>query len=144
MFALRKKPGMNNKVLFVSLLFICTVFAFVTSSCNGEKKTPPTIAFRTGVGYVYNDTTIVHGTIFNIGFNASKTGTENLLTGCKITRSINGGADSTIQQVSMVTQYFSHYYSYVAGDSGNTERYTITVTKDDGLSNSIGVTVTDK
>ncbi len=135
---------MNNKVISLYFATISIGFILLFSSCDGEKKTPPTIAFTKGSAFVYTDTALAHGTVFNIGINASKTGTEGLLSSCKISRSINGGADSTIQDITLVTQYFSHYYSYVAGDSGTTERYTFTVTKNDGLSNSVSVTVFDK
>jgi hypothetical protein len=135
---------MTNKLFSVAILFSFVGFLFFISSCDGEKNTAPTIVFREGSAYVYKDTALVHGTIFNIGINASKTGTDGLLSSCKILRSTNGGADSTLQDISIITQYFTHYYSYTAGDSGNTERYTFQITKNDGLSNSVSLTVTDK
>ncbi len=129
-------------VLTVSVVALVALVQF--SSCGGEKSTPPTIVFRVGTGYVSVDTAIVHGEVFNVGINASKTGTEGILTNCTIARSVNGAADSVLQNIDITTQYFTNYYSYRAGDSGNTEKYTFTVTKNDGLQNSVSVTVTDK
>ena len=138
------KIDMKKIVSVVTVSVIALVALVQFSSCGGEKSTVPTIAFREGSAYVYKDTAIVQGTVFNVGINASKTGTEGILTNCKIDRSINGAPDSTIQNIVITTQYFTQYFSYRTGDSGNTEKYTFTVTKNDGLQNSVSVTVTDK
>ena len=113
------------------------------SSCGKEKSTPPDIAFYVGTAYVYEDTALVHGTIFNIGVAASKTGVDGLLTGFEISHRMNGSPDSVIQKMSFIEQYFSQYYSYTAGDSGNVEQYTFTAIKADGRTNSISVNITD-
>ena len=133
---------MNKKVslLLSAIASITTVVS--VNSCGEEKTTPPLVTFRTSSVYVSVDTTIYRNTVFNIGIEAKKTGTDGLLSGCTIQRSSNGGADSTIQQMSFVTQYFSQFYSYLAPDSGNADKYTFTVTERDGSSSSVSVTVT--
>lgn len=129
--------------LFLSLIISVATITLV-NSCGEEKSTPPVITFRTTSAYVSVDTTIYRNTVFNIGIEGKKTGTDGVLTGCTIQRSTNGGADSTIQQMSFVTQYFSQFYSYNTPDSGNADKYTFTLTERDGGSSSISVTVTGK
>jgi hypothetical protein len=113
------------------------------SSCGKEKSTPPNISFSTDTTrYISKDTSLLHGTVFTVGIQASKTGTEGLLASLVISRSRNGGADSIIQNMTFVEKYFFQYYSYKAPDSGNMEHYTFTVAKQDGLTNSIGLSIT--
>lgn len=120
-----------------------TVSMINLTSCGKETTTPPTIAFVAGSGNVAKDTSLYRGTTFRLAINAYKTGPNDLLTSCKIYRSINGGADSTIQEMNFVTQSFSNFYSYQAGDSGTIERYTFTIAEQNGLSSSVSVTITD-
>ncbi len=133
------------KKIFLSLSFsvVILILLFSFSSCGEENSAQPAIEFVVASSLVSKDTTLEQGTVFTIGIKAQKSGTEGLLTSCKISRSINSGADSTIQQAYFVTQGFTQFYSYTAGDSSNTERYTFTVIKQDGVSNSVNLTVTD-
>ena len=136
---------MNKPLVFLFALITPVVILLSFSSCGKEKSTPPVIAFRTtnsAISYVSADTSLTHGTIFNVGVNASKTGTDEYLTYFKISRSINGGADSTILEANFLYQYFSQYYSYKVGDSGNVERYTFTVGERDGNTASVSVSIT--
>lgn len=129
-----------------SIFFLCVCLSAITlhfSSCGKERSTPPNISFNTSVAYISNDTSLVHGTVFSIGIIASKTQTDGILSGCKIYYSVNNSPDSLIQEMNFVTQYFSQVFSYTAADSGNVERYTFTVSKRDGQSNSASLTVTD-
>ena len=134
----------KNKVSFLVAVLLA-VSLFVISSCESGGDHHPTIAFKTSttvVSYVSKDTTLYRGTIFNVGINASKTGPDGLLKSFKITRSINGGADSTLVDAELNTRFFTQFYSYTAGDSGNLEHYTFTVGNAEGLYNSIAFTDT--
>ena len=130
--------------VLVGLAILGTVLNI--SSCGKEESKPPLIEFwksTSSTTYISKDTSLVHGTVFNIGINAAKTGTEGLLTSLKISRSINGAPDSTLLQANFIYQYFSQVYSYAAGDSGNLEKYTFTIGEQDGGSNSVSVLITD-
>ena len=125
---------------YISAIIAGVLFSF--SSCGEENSAQPEIEFVVASSLVSKDTTLEQGAVFTIGIKAQKSGTEGLLTSCKISRSINNGTDSTIQQADFVTQGFTQFYSYSAIDSSNTERYTFTVTKQDGVSNTVSLTVT--
>lgn len=137
------KPDMRvsfcSFVVFVAL----TGIFFCLPSCKQGGSNPPTVQLFNGTGYVYEDTTLAHGTLFTISVYATKMGVDDLLESGKITRSINGGPDSVLQDIKIVTTQFNQFYSYIAGDSGNTERYTFTFSNQNGLTNSATVKVTD-
>ncbi len=133
---------MNKKVTYLLSLVVLVATITSVSSCGEEISTPPVVSLYTGTAYVGVDTTIYRNTVFNIGVEAKKTGTEGLLNGCTILRSRNGGSDSVLQQMTLVTQYFAQYYSYLAPDSGAVDKYTFTVTERDGGTASASVTIT--
>ncbi|MBL0310742.1 MAG: hypothetical protein IPP77_14030 [Bacteroidetes bacterium] len=131
------------------MLYEKTVFDFILValfstfySCQKSGVTLPVINFYAGTGYVYSDTVLAHGTIATFGINAYKAGVDQLLRKCIIQRSINGSADSTIQEMDVITQTFSQFYGYTVGDSGNVERYTFIILQDNGLSDSAIATIT--
>ena len=125
---------------------VISALAFNFYSCGEEKNSHPDVAFMTSnstVSYISKDTGLVHGTIFNIGIDATKKGSEGLLTTCKISRSVNQGVDSTIQEINFVSDFFSQSFTYTAGDSGNVEKYTFTIGEKSGLTSSVSLTITD-
>jgi hypothetical protein len=132
---------MNKK--FFLILFAASLLVYI-SSCEKGGTSIPTIAFNTANVYVSADTILYRDTVFNIGIIASKTGPEGYLTSAKITRSVNGGADSTLLDMRFIQQYFIQYYSFRAPDSGVTHRYTATVGNQNEQTNSIHLTVTGK
>ena len=133
-----------KKTLLIVLGAVClTAIALQFSSCGKEENTPPNLSFAIdSTRYIAKDTALLHGTTFNVGIKASKTGTEGLLSSLTVGRSRNGSADSLIQQMNFVQQSFFQFYTYKTPDSGNVERYTFAVTKKDGLSNSISLAIT--
>lgn len=132
-----------KRVVFVMILTgVLMAFVFNLSSCDKERTSAPKLTFTTSSAYVSTDTTLYRGTIFNIKVNATKVGLNDLLTSGKITRSINGSADSTLQDMSFYTQNFSQFYSYTAGDSGNVEKYIFTFGTQEGLSVSSSLSIT--
>ena len=136
---------MKKNIVSVLVASVMAVSLFVVSSCDKGGDHHPTIVFKpsnTVVNYLSKDTTFYRGTIFNVGINASKTGPDGMLKSFKITKSINGGADSVLVNAELYTRYFSQFYSYAAGDSGNIEHYTFTVGNTEGLFNSIAFTDT--
>lgn len=134
---------MKNTFASVFVSVVMAAILLGINSCGKEKSTQPVIEFISGSRYISSDTSLLHGTVFNIGISAVKTGSEGLLSSCTIARSINGGADSTLQEMTFLTQTFIQVYNYKAADSGTVERYTFTVSKLDGYTNSVSLTVTD-
>ncbi len=136
---------MRKSIAGAFIIVVCCTALFMASSCDKGGNPYPTINFRqtnTSVSYVSKDTTLYRGTIFNVGIEASKTGPDGFLKSFKITRSINNGPDTTLLQASLNTVYFSQFYSYTAGDSGNLEHYTFTIGNANGLYTSVAFTDT--
>lgn len=120
-------------------MVVVLIFATI-SSCDSGGDHHPNIGFTISSGSVTYDsyyTTLPRDTIFTIYIAASKTGADGMLKSFKITRSINAGADSTILDASITTEFFSQYYSYKTGDSGNIEKYTFVVGNTEDLFSSI-------
>lgn len=129
---------MNKPVYFFPL----AALLFFFPSCQKSGVTPPVISLYAGTGYIYQDTTLTHGTTATFGVNAYKAGVDQLLRKCLIQKSVNGGADSVLQEMTLVSQSFSQFYGYTVGDSGNVERYTFIIIQDNGLSDSASATIT--
>jgi hypothetical protein len=136
---------MKKSLAFVFVVVCLGAVAINFSSCGKEKSLVPNISFLTDTTrFILNDTALIHGTVFNVGIQASKTGTEAYLSSLTITRSLNGESDSIIQQADFVQRTFYGIYTYKAPDSGSVARYTFTVDKQDGITNSIGLTITGR
>jgi hypothetical protein len=133
-----------KKILVLALSVVCLAgIALQFSSCGKEKSSPPNLSLVVdSTRYISRDTALLHGGTFNVGVLATKTGTEGMLASLSISRSRNSGADSIIQQMTFVQQAFFQFYTYKVPDSGNVERYTFTVAKKDGLTNSVALSIT--
>ena len=134
---------MTKSLISVIVIVVLAGIVFNFSSCKQSGGSAPVVKFFNAVGDVYEDTALVHGTTFVISVYATKMGVDDLLESGKITRSINGGPDSTLQTMTFVGTQFNNFYSYNAGDSGNTERYTFTFANQKGQTGSATVKITD-
>jgi hypothetical protein len=129
-----------RKVVLIVLVLVAVTGVAMLTGCEDGTQHYPTIAFR-----IRSDSTtqsdnfrsLPRDTTFMLVVYASKTGPDGLLKTFKITRSVNGGADTTLIDAELNTQYFSQFYSYNTGDSGNIERYTFTVGTYEGLTETI-------
>ena len=131
---------MQKNIVSLLVFLSAAVALFTVSSCDTTGDHHPTICFRLttdSVSYESSYLSLPRDTTFNVYVQASKTGPDGMLKTFKVTKSINGGADSTLIDAGISTVYFSHYYTYKAGDSGNIEKYTFTVGNDEVLYDSI-------
>jgi hypothetical protein len=136
--------SMKHRAAYVIILGCLLILVFSISSCKVKESNPPVVQLNALTGFVYEDTTLVHGTTFGIWVYAYRDGVNDLLESGKISRSINSGPDSTLQSMTIVTSQFSQIYSYIAGDSGNVERYIFTFANQNGVADSATVTIIDK
>ena len=124
---------------FYVVAMVAAVVLFV-SSCGKDDNPEPKILLErpaSTVYYIASDTSLYRGTIYNVQVKADRTGPDGFLKSFKITRSINGGADSTIIDAEINTLLFRQGYSFMAGDSGTIERYTFTVGNAEGKTASV-------
>src|SRR6478736_8433906 len=87
--------------LKTSILFLVLAFGIISFSCKKDEMIPPTIDFTTGSGYTSADSHIALDTDFKIGVTAKRTEDKDDLKTFVVTRSYDGGAETTIDNVTI-------------------------------------------
>ena len=83
-----------------------------------------------------------------IGIVASKSEGEDVLKTLNISASVNGGTATTVANgqitipTAMEDNFAGEYTFHPAATTGNTIKYTFTVTNRDGITNAVSLTVT--
>lgn len=136
-----------KKVLYFMLSV--AILSFVTSCKKEEDEDEgklPNISFKTGAAYISKDTALAAGENFMIGIDASKSESADVLKKFNVSVSVNGAASTTLVDSTLTgTQgdVFAYDFMDMAGSaSGETSKYTFTVTNRDGLVNKVSLTVT--
>ena len=133
---------MKNILSMAIFMAVLSVF----TSCEKDAGKIPTLAFKTGATYTSSSVTLASGTAFSIGIDAAKAEYRDVLKKFDISNSVNGAS-----AVSLFTKDLTgseqDNYSYVyagtaSGNSGDTNKYTFTVTNRDGLTNQVTLTIT--
>lgn len=129
---------------FIYTLIITSLFIF--SSCEKDEGNLPNIVFKKNAGYTFADATITKGASFKIGIVATKAEDKDVLKKLNVSKSINGGANTTIEDKTLSGADGDTYgYDYSANADtivGQKTKYTFTVTNRDGLTNQVSLTVT--
>src|SRR5215470_19482971 len=128
-----------------SFFILITTAIFLLSSCEKDKMIPPTIDFTTGTGYVSADGHLAVNTNFKIGVTAKRTEEKDDLKTFIVTRSYDGGAETTIDNVTIPSAQageFTKEYPLTTRNQNGTEKYTFTVTNRDGLITTKSITIT--
>lgn len=118
------------------------------ASCEKDEGKLPNISFKTGGSYISSDATIAGGSTILMGIDASKSEDRDVLKKFNISRSVNGGAESSLQDKSLSSSEedkFSTDFSFKLDTiKGQTNKFIYTVTNRDGLTNQVALTVTVK
>src|SRR5438034_10656752 len=85
------------------LIFIIAIGLILFSSCKKDEMIPPTIDFTTGTGYTSVDAHIALNTGFKIGVDAKRTEDKDDLKTFVVTVSYDGGAGTTIDNVTLTS-----------------------------------------
>lgn len=129
-----------------AILFAVLATALVNlSSCEKDEGKLPNIAFKTTVGYTHADATVASGTSLLVGIDASKSEGEDVLKTFNVSKSVDGGAATTVTNTALTSAQEDNYsvdYPIVAGAAGHTEKWSFTVTNRDGLTNTVSFTLT--
>jgi hypothetical protein len=131
--------------LKASILFFILAFGIISFSCKKDEMIPPTIDFTTGTGYTSADSHIALDTDFKIGVTAKRTEDEDDLKTFVVTRSHDGGAETTIDNVTLTSAQgaeFTRDYDLTTRNTAGTEKYSFTVTNRDGLITTNTITIT--
>jgi hypothetical protein len=131
------KNIIKSIVLISSILFI--------TSCEKDEGKKPNLSFRSGAGLTSSDVTVNGGTTITIIADASKAEDKDVLKKFNFSKSVNGGASSTVEDKSLSGKDGDNYtYEYIAKMDtvkGQTNKYTFTVTNRDGITNQVELTV---
>jgi hypothetical protein len=132
-----------KKLLFPQ--FLCCIL-FLSLSCEKDKGLLPDIGFKTGGNYTSSDASLAGGSALLMGISASKTEDKDVLKQFNISKSVNGGDNTSVFDKSLSGaegDTFQYDYSTTVDDvSGQTATYTFTVTNRDGLVNQVSLTIT--
>ena len=119
-----------------SILFLVLALGIISISCDKDEMIPPTIDFTTGPAYTSADSHIALNTDFKIGVTARRTEDKDDLKTFVVTVSLDGGAETTIDNVTIAAaqgEEFTKDYDLTTRNSAGTEKYSFTVTNRDGL-----------
>ena len=134
------------KITFkTSILFLILAFGIISFSCEKDEMIPPTIDFTTGSGYTSADSHIALDTDFKIGVTAKRTEDKDDLKTFVVTVSYDGGAETTIDNVTIPAAQageFTKDYDLTTRNTAGTEKYSFTVTNRDGLITTKTITIT--
>ena len=110
-----------------------------------DKMIPPTIDFTTGRGYTSADSHIALDTDVKIGVAAKRTEEKDDLKTFVVTVSYDGGAETTIDNVTIPAAQageFTKEYNLTTRNTAGAEKYSFTVTNRDGLITTKTITIT--
>lgn len=120
-----------------------------TSACKKEEEgeeEAPNINFVTATGYTSANATVAGGTEVKIGIIAAKKEEKDPLVKFNISKSVDGGANSTVYSQDLSgddgSNFTYDFITTVGTTSGQTEKYTFTVTNRDGLNGQKTLTLT--
>jgi len=128
-----------------SILFLVLTFGIISFSCHKDAMIPPTIDFTTGPGYTSADSHLALNTGFKIGVTAKRTEDKDDLKTFVVTRSYDGGAEETIDNVAIPAAEageFTKDYDLTTRSISGAEKYTFTVTNRDGLITTRAIIIT--
>ena len=134
-----------KKILSITLICISLLCISSCSSSEDEGKLP-NISFKTGDIYTSSDVSVAAGTELTIGIDASKSENVDVLKKFNISKSIDGAASTTVFEKVLTTEEgntYSYDFTTIAeATTGQSCRYTFTVTNRDGLVNQVKLNVT--
>lgn len=118
-----------------SLLTLCLLLtgAFLFSSCEKDERVPPELTFKTTAGYTSGDVSAGMNDTLLVGIQADKT--EDELNTFNISRAIDGGNSTTVDNYTLTGTQEEHYeldYELITGATAAVENWTFTVTDRDG------------
>jgi hypothetical protein len=131
--------------LKTNILFLVLALGIISFSCKKDEMIPPTIDFTTGNGYTSADSPIAPDTDFKIGVTAKRTEDKDDLKTFVVTVSYDGGAETTIDNVTIPGAQageFTKDYDLTTRNTAGTEKYSFTVTNRDGLITTKTITIT--
>lgn len=130
-----------------ALKMICLLLIVVASGCKKEDEDEgllPSIAFKTGAGYISKDSTLTVSTTFTIGVTANKTEDEDYLKKFIISKKTGAAASTTIYSKDLTDaekNSFGYDFNTSADSLVSNTEYTFSIVNRDGLLNSVALKI---
>ncbi len=128
------------------ILLLFALFLTVLVSCEKEEdgEGELKIDFKTEEGYVSTDSTVPSGTALKIGIEAETEVSKDPIVKFNISESVNGGTATSVYSEDLEDTMFDYDYNFTLSDteSGNTHKFTFTITNRDGINAQESITIT--
>jgi hypothetical protein len=132
------------KTIFRSFILL-SIIALI-SSCEKDEGKLPTISFKTGGSYTSANASLAASTSVTMGITAAKAEKKDVLRKFNISKSVNGAAATTVFSKDLSgseeDNFSNDYTDAIGSTSGETDKYTFTITNRDGLVNQVSLTLT--
>lgn len=134
-----------KKLLVLFAIFNVLVLLY---SCEKDEGRLPSIGFKAGGSYISSDTTISGSVAITMGIIASKSEKKDVLKKFNISKSVNGGAATSVFDKSLSgsegDDFKYDHSTTVETTVGQSTKYIFTVTNRDGLTNQVSLSVKTK
>jgi len=134
------------KILNYSVVAACGLFlSGILISCQKERVEPPVISFKTGALFLHANDTLPGDSVFTIGIEASKAGTNGEMRIFNISKSVNDSALVTVYSKGLTgTNRDIYTYDFITkADTipGTKCKYLFSVTNLNDITKSVSLTV---
>lgn len=141
---------MNKRFNSIVVACIIAITTITFTSCDKDKDEmdPPDIGFKTGGSYISTSSSVNAGDPVLIGIEAEKSEgeEEDVLKHFNISKSVNGGATSSVYDVDLTSaqedMYNYDFNTTASGTVGDIDLYTFTITNRDGLIGQVSLSIT--
>ncbi len=127
-------------------VFLVSMIMMAFWACQ-NKITLPDLTFKTDTGYVFEDMTVGQGDTIKVGIIASAAKKNQILKTLKVSKMYDNDTQSlnTFLNETLTSAQASEYtkdIEIIARSQAGTESYTFSVLDEEGLENSVSLTLT--
>ena len=124
------------------LTLFCLVIVMILNSC--DPHVPPSISFKTGVGYTSEDATVAQGAEITVGIIAKKR--EDDMKRYNISYAYDGATSTTTQETFSLSgseqKNYEKDYTFNVRNQAGTEKWSFVITDRDGNIAKLSLTLT--
>ncbi len=128
----------------ITQILSLTIMLTMVFSCTKDAHIPPVVKFKTGTIYTSADKTVAKSTVITVGISADKV--EDNLKTLNVSYAYDGAATTTTKQnFDIPTASIAHYeqdVTFTTRATAGTEKWTFTVTDQDGNITPLTLTLT--
>lgn len=134
----------NSFIISMVVLLSASMLSLTSCEKDEEEEEAPELFFKTSSAYTATDVTVSPGDEVTIGIEAEVREAKDPIVKFNISKSVNGAAATSVYNEDLSTDAFEYDYFFTVDStqSGNTEKFTFTVTNRDGLTGQKSLTLT--